>query len=72
MGTMPDEEAAMKRALIGRAAETVVLASPEKLGAVSPCLIAPLGDASTLITDRGIPRATLQPFERRGLRVIRA
>ena len=70
--TADAEEAAVKRALIGRAAETVVLASPEKLGAVSPCLIAPLGDAAALITDSSVPRAILQPFERLGLRVIRA
>ena len=70
--TADAEEAAVKRALIGRAAETIVLASPEKLGAVSPCLIAPVTDATTLITSAEVPKAVLKPFERLGLRVILA
>jgi DeoR/GlpR family transcriptional regulator of sugar metabolism len=42
------EEAALKRALHAQAAETVVLTSPEKLGAVSPYVIAPLSAISIL------------------------
>ena len=42
------EEAALKRALHAQAAETVVLASPEKLGAASPYVIAPLAAISIL------------------------
>ena len=40
------EEAAVKRALMSRAAETIVMASSEKLGAVSPYLVAPIAEIS--------------------------
>ena len=66
------EEAAMKRALIARSAETMVLASPEKLGAVSPYLVAPIGEISGLITHADAPDEVVGSFERLGLRVIRA
>lgn len=45
------EEAALKRALMRISAETVVLASQEKLGAASAYQIAPLSAASAVITD---------------------
>jgi DeoR/GlpR family transcriptional regulator of sugar metabolism len=48
LSTGDAEEAAVKRALHERAAETVVLASPEKLMAASPFVIAPLAEASVL------------------------
>jgi DeoR/GlpR family transcriptional regulator of sugar metabolism len=66
------EEAAVKRALMIRSAETIVLASPEKLGAASPYLVAPIGEASALITHAAVADAIVDPFERIGLRVIRA
>lgn len=58
-GIHPDEglttgdpdEAAMKRALAGRAAETYVLGSAEKIGAASPFQVIPLESASAIITD---------------------
>lgn len=43
------EEAAVKRALLERAAETIVLASAEKLMAASPFLVTPLNDISLLV-----------------------
>ncbi|PLP58600.1 DeoR family transcriptional regulator [Mesorhizobium loti] len=66
------EEAAVKRALIGRAAETVVLATAEKLGAVSPCLVAPLEDVSTLIVATDAPETAMAPLAARGVVVVRA
>src|SRR5947209_6603971 len=45
------EEAAMKRALAARAADTYVLASAEKLGAVSPYKVLDLHAVSGIITD---------------------
>jgi DeoR/GlpR family transcriptional regulator of sugar metabolism len=45
------EEAAMKRALAGRAADTYVLASAEKLGAVSPYKVLALNAVSAIVTD---------------------
>jgi DeoR/GlpR family transcriptional regulator of sugar metabolism len=49
------EEAAIKRAICELAAETIVLASSEKLGAVSPCLVAPLSDISTVLAEGRVP-----------------
>lgn len=45
------EEAAMKRALAARAAETWVLASAEKLGAASPYPVLGFGEVAGVLTD---------------------
>jgi DeoR/GlpR family transcriptional regulator of sugar metabolism len=45
------EDAAMKRALAARAAETYVLASSEKIGAASPYRVLPWGQVAGVITD---------------------
>ncbi|MBV9794418.1 MAG: DeoR/GlpR transcriptional regulator [Actinobacteria bacterium] len=45
------DEAAMKRALARRAAETYVLASTEKLGTASRYQVLPLGDVAGVVTD---------------------
>ena len=52
LSTGDAEEAAVKRALHERAAETVVLASPEKLLAASPFVVAPLSELSLLVVAR--------------------
>jgi DeoR/GlpR family transcriptional regulator of sugar metabolism len=53
------EEAAIKRLLIERAAETWVLASSEKLGAASPFVIASLAEVAGLIVERDAPDAAV-------------
>ncbi len=54
------EEAAMKRALAARAAETYVLASAEKLGAVSAYKVLELSDVAGVVTESGpVDPATL-------------
>ncbi|BAL90821.1 putative DeoR-family transcriptional regulator [Actinoplanes missouriensis 431] len=45
------DEAAMKRTLASRAADTFVLASSEKIGAASPFEVLPVTDVSGIITD---------------------
>src|SRR6201996_8546026 len=45
------EEAAMKRTLAGRAADTYVLASAEKLGAISPYKVLDLSEVSGVVTE---------------------
>ena len=45
------EEAAIKRTLASRAADTYVLASAEKVGAVSPYKVLDLSDITALLTD---------------------
>ncbi len=66
------EEAAVKRALMAAAAETVVLASSEKLGAASAYVINPLAAAATLVVAPTVPAATLAPLRKAGPAVLRA
>ena len=47
------EEAAIKRRMVAQAGETVVIATPDKLGAVSPFAIVPLRDLDTLVMPEG-------------------
>jgi DeoR/GlpR family transcriptional regulator of sugar metabolism len=64
------DEAAMKRALASRAAETYVLASSEKIGTASPYQVIPLGQASAIITDAPPESVTVQELRARQVQVI--
>jgi DeoR/GlpR family transcriptional regulator of sugar metabolism len=66
------EEAHVKRALSHAAADTVVLASAEKLNAASAYVIAPITEVSEIITEQSVPDVATSPFERLGIRVTRA
>ena len=72
LSTGDAEEADVKRALHARAAETVVLASPEKLMAASPFVVAPLADASLLAVARGTPERIVRALRAGGVKVQRA
>jgi len=66
------EEAAIKRALSRAAAETIVLASSEKLNAASPYVVVPLSEISGIIKERSAEKALLRPYEKLGITVTRA
>ena len=66
------EEADVKRALSSRAAETIVLASAEKLNAASPYVIAPLSEVSGIIVEADTPEEVVADFRRLGITVTRA
>jgi DeoR/GlpR family transcriptional regulator of sugar metabolism len=66
------DEAAMKRALSRRAAETYVLASSEKLGAASRFPVLPLDDVAAVITDARATDRAVQDLEVAGVRVLGA
>ncbi|QPC86846.1 DeoR family transcriptional regulator [Mesorhizobium sp. NBSH29] len=66
------EEAAVKRALLSRAAETVVLATSEKLGAVSPCLIAAADEIGTLVVVQHTSAASVAGLAAKGMTVLRS
>jgi len=66
------EEAHVKRALGRSAAETIVLASKEKLGAASAYRVMPLEDASGIVVDRQTPSRLLKAFRAKGLKVTKA
>ena len=66
------EEAHMKKALSQHAAETVVLASHEKLGVASAYVVMPVPDISGLIVEKNTPEGLLSPYEKLGVTVTRA
>jgi len=66
------EEAAIKRAICELAAETVVLASNEKLGAVSPCLVAPLSEIDTVVAEGRLPPKLEGQLRKLKIGVVRA
>ena len=63
------EEAGVKRALSAAAAETIVLASPEKLATASPYQVIPLDELSGLVTMGSVPEAVLAPYRARGISI---
>ena len=65
------EEAAVKRALSRAAAETVVLASAEKLNAASAFKIVGLEEVSALITERDASDDQIKPYQDLGISVFR-
>jgi DeoR/GlpR family transcriptional regulator of sugar metabolism len=70
--TGDSDEAAMKRALARRAADTYVLASAEKIGAASPFGVLPLTDVSGIITDAPVDGRTVRQLANAGATVLEA
>lgn len=66
------EEAEIKRALMASAAETVVLASSEKLGAASAWVVNPVTAATTLLVSPEAPAKALAPLRKAGLTILRS
>jgi DeoR/GlpR family transcriptional regulator of sugar metabolism len=64
------DEAAMKRALSRRAADTFVLASTEKIGAASPFLVLPIAGVSGIVTDAPAGDPTIARIAATGVPVI--
>ncbi|MFI7540302.1 DeoR/GlpR family DNA-binding transcription regulator [Actinoplanes sp. NPDC049599] len=66
------DEAAMKRALAQRAADTYVLASTEKIGAASPFAVLPWEAVAGVITDASSQDETVRRLNAAGVPVIAA
>jgi DeoR/GlpR family transcriptional regulator of sugar metabolism len=66
------DEAAMKRALSRRAAQTWVMASEEKIGAASPFTVLGLDEVSGIVSDADPHNTVLAELERGGVDVLRA
>lgn len=64
------EEAAIKRLMVRQAAETVVLASAEKLGAVSPFTVVSLAEVETLLVEPDASDTLTAPLVGRGPSLI--
>jgi DeoR/GlpR family transcriptional regulator of sugar metabolism len=65
------EESYVKRALSQSAAETILLASSEKLNAASPYLIVPLTELSAIITEKNVSEEITKPFGDLGIAVTK-
>jgi len=63
------EEAGVKRALSAAAAETIVLASPEKLATASPYQVIALEELSGLVTMKSVAEEALAPYRARGISI---
>lgn len=72
LSTGDAEEAAVKRALHERAAETVVLASSEKLLAASPFQVARLEEISLLVVPANTPHRALRALGMSGVKTQKA
>lgn len=72
LSTGDAEEADVKRALHARAAETVVLASSEKLLSASAFVIAPIKALSLLVVPDGTPAKTVRALRAGGVEVLKA
>ena len=66
------EESCIKRAFSGRAAETVVLLSPEKINTASPFVIGGLGLIDTVVVDDGVDEQWIGSIEEKGVTVVKA
>jgi DeoR/GlpR family transcriptional regulator of sugar metabolism len=64
------DEAAMKRTLAHRAADTYVLGSAEKIGTASRFGVLPLAEIAGLVTDADPSHPTLRELERGGVPII--
>jgi DeoR/GlpR family transcriptional regulator of sugar metabolism len=72
LSTGDAEEAAVKRVLHERAAETVVLASAEKLMAASPFLVAAFAEFSLLVVPAKTPDRVVRALRTGGVKIERA
>ena len=64
------EEACIKRAFSGRAAETVVLASPEKINTASSFVIGDVSSVNTIIVEDGTDKEWIRAVSEKGVSVV--
>ena len=65
------EEACIKRAFSGRAAETIVLASPEKINTASSFAIGEVSLANTMVVEEGTDRAWINAITEKGVTIVK-
>jgi DeoR family transcriptional regulator of aga operon len=70
--TLETDEALVYRKMLKQSKQVIVTADSSKLGKVSPAFICPANEVHVLITDTGASAEALAPFERQGIRTIRA
>ena len=65
------EEACIKRAFSGRAAETIVLASPEKINTASSFAIGDVSLADTMVVEEGTDRVWINAITEKGVTIVK-
>jgi DeoR family transcriptional regulator of aga operon len=70
--TLEADEALVYRKMLKQSKQVIVVADSSKLGKVNPAFICPANGIHILITDTSATAAAIAPFERLGIRVIRA
>ncbi|WP_062218652.1 DeoR/GlpR family DNA-binding transcription regulator [Aureimonas sp. D3] len=70
--TGDSEEASIKRLIARQSAETIVLATGEKLGAASPYRIVPIHEITSLVTQASVCDEKLAPLRAAGLEIVTA
>ena len=70
--TLETDEALVYQKMLKQSKQVIVVTDASKLGKVSPAFICQVSEMNILITDTGAPSEALAPFERRGIRIIRA
>jgi DeoR/GlpR family transcriptional regulator of sugar metabolism len=66
------DEAAVRRILVGRAADTYVVGSIEKIGTVAPYAVVGLSEVAGLVTDAPADDPTIAQLRQQGVSVIQA
>ncbi|HEY1647435.1 MAG TPA: DeoR/GlpR family DNA-binding transcription regulator [Terracidiphilus sp.] len=70
--TLETDEALILKKMVKQSKQVIVTADSSKLGKVSPAFVCPANGIQILITDTGASADAIAPFERLGIRVIRA
>ena len=70
--TLETDEALIYRKMLKHAKQVIVVTDASKFGNVSPAFICPTNEIQTIITNTGVSAEVVAPFERQGIRVIRA
>lgn len=70
--TLETDEALVYRKMLKQAKQVIIVADSSKIEMVSPAFICPLSEVHILITDHNATNEQIAPFEKQGVRVIRA
>ncbi len=66
------EEAGIKRLIAAQSAQTVTLATADKIDAISPHRIAPVSELSTLVVPPDVEEARLAAYRKQGVEIMRS
>ena len=65
------EEAAVNQAMARQARQRILLVDHTKFGRIAKCLVCPICDVNTIVTDTGATDEMIAPFQNLGIKVLR-